>query len=358
MKHYPSRMRPLIAALVLAGAVSAPMMAAANEPTTSEPATSLSFFLRLQAEAVHTSGSIPEALDRKGWHITDGWANGSSNSGGWGALAVDLSHRVSDDLSAIAQYTMDIDVDGKRDNDREVFVGLASKQFGQIRVGRLETAYKTAGLGWDPFNATFLQARGNQGVSFGQFGHGGFFNRAVRYNHSLNRVQFAAFVGVDDSPDPGTGDTRGNHTYSFSVIAPVGPVQLLLSYIDGSEYRGGPDDREAWNLGIRYSAGPLALSARYELRDSSLEDGDFLALNASYRVGNWLHAVGYSRFTDDRAGRNNDGEYFMVGTRYTFRPGVAVHGGFRRTDRDVTGTENIFGIGLRVSHNTGNILAR
>ncbi|MGY6554968.1 MAG: porin [Wenzhouxiangella sp.] len=353
MKRRTPCIRPLVAALALAGAVATPMTAAADEP-----ATSLSFFLRLQAEAVNASGSIPEALDRKGWHITDGWANGNSNSGGWGALFVDLSHRISDDLSAVAQYTMDIDVDGKKDSDREVFVGLASKQFGQLRVGRLESAYKTAGLGWDPFNATFLQARGNQGVSFGQFGQGGFFNRAIRYNHTVNRIQFAAFVGVDDSSDPGTGDTRGNHAYSFSVVAPAGPVQLMLAYIDGSEYRGGPDDREGWKVGIRYSEGPLALSARYELRDTNLDDGDFLNLSASYRVGKINYAVGYGQFKDDRAGRNNDGEYFMAGLQYTFRPGVAVHGGFRRTDRDVTGTENMVGLGLRVSYNTGNILAR
>lgn len=353
MKCRLPQIRPLIGALALAGAVSLPMAAAADEP-----ATSLSFFLRLQAEAVHASGSLPESLDRKGWHVADGWANGGPNSGNWGALFIDLGHQVNDDLRAVARYGMNIDVDGKKDTDRETFVGLASKQYGQVVAGRLETPYKTAGLGWDPFNATFLQARGNQGVSFGQFGHGGFLNRAIRYNHTVNRVQVAAFVGVDDSSDPGTGKTRGNHTYSFSVIAPVGPVQLLLSYIDGSEYRGGPDDRQGTKLGIRYSEGPLTLAARYEMRDKGLEDGDFVTLSASYQVGKWLYSAGYSQFMDDRDGRDNDGDYFMVGARYTLRPGVSMHGGFRRTDRDVTGTENMFGLGLRVSYNTGNILAR
>lgn len=353
MKRRTPRIRPLIAALALAGAVATPMTALADEP-----ATSLSFFLRLQAEVVNASGSIPESLDRKGWHVTDAWANGSANSGNWGALFVDLSHQVNDDLRGVARYAMNLDVDGKKDADRETYAGLASKRFGQVVVGRLETPYKTAGLGWDPFNATFLQARGNQGVSFGQFGHGGFFNRSIRYNHTLNRVQFAAFVGVDDSSDPGTGDTRGNHTYSFSLMAPAGPVQLLLAYIDGSEYRGGPDDREGWKFGVRYSEGPLSLSARYELRDKGLEDGDFLNLAASYRVGKTTYSAGYGRFMDDRTGRDNDADYFAIGARYAFRPGVAMHGGFRRTDRDVTGTENMFGIGLRVSYNTGNILAR
>ena len=353
MKRRMPRIRPLVGALALAGAVSLPLNASADEPDTS-----FSVFVRLQAEVVNAGGSLPEALDRKGWHVADGWANGGPNSGNWGGLFFDLGHQVSDDLRGVARYAMSVDVDGKKDTDRETYVGLASKRFGQVVVGRLETPYKTAGLGWDPFNATFLQARGNQSVAFGQFGHGGFVNRSIRYNHTVNRVQVAAFVGVDDSSDPGTGDTRGNHTYSFSAIAPVGPVQLLLSYIDASEYRGGPDDREGWKFGVRYSEGPLALSARYELRDSGLDDGDFLNLSASYRVGQVTYAAGYGRFHDDRDGRGNDGEYFMLGARYSLRQGVALHGGFRRTDRDVTGTENMFGIGLRVWYRTGNLLAR
>ncbi|TVS11122.1 MAG: porin [Wenzhouxiangella sp.] len=353
MKRRMPRVRPLIAALALAGAISLPVAASADEPDTS-----FSVFLRLQAEVVNASGSLPEALDRKGWHVADGWANGGPNSGNWGAVFFDLSHQVNDDLRGVARYALNTDVDGRKDTDRHTYVGLASKRFGQVVVGRTETPYKTFGLGWDPFNATFLQARGNQGVSFGQFGHGGFVNRSIRYDHTINQVQVAAFVGIDDSSDPGTGDTRGNHTYSFSAIAPVGPVQLLLSYIDASEYRGGPDDREGWKFGVRYSEGPLALSARYELRDSGLDDGDFLNLSASYRVGQVTYAAGYGRFNDDRDGRGNDGEYFMLGARYSLRQGVALHGGFRRSDRDVTGTENMFGIGLRVFYNTGNLLAR
>ena len=330
-----------------------PMLAMADEP-----ATHLSFFLRLQAEAVHASGSLPESLDRKGWHLTDGWANGRANAGNWGALFIELGQRINEDLRAVALYTMNLDVDGKVDSDRENYVGLSSQRFGQVVAGRLETPYKVAGMAWDPFNASFLQARGNQGVSFGPFGHGGFFNRALRYSHTLQQVQMAAFVGLDDSADVGSGKTAGNHTYSFSLLAPVGPVSLFLSYIDGSEYRGGPEDRKGTKLGIRYSSGPWAWSARYELRGRGLENGDFFALSASHQAGSWLYAAGYGQFRDDLDAGRNDGEYFMLGARHTLRPGVSVHGGVRRTERAASGNENMLGLGLRVSYNTGNILSR
>ncbi len=353
MKRRMPRIRPLVGALALAGAVSLPMSASADEPDTS-----FSVFLRLQAEVVNAGGSAAEARDNKGWHITDGWVNGRANSGNWGGLFFDLGHQISDDLRGVARYAMSLDVDGKKDSDRHTYVGLASQRFGQVTVGRLETPYKTDTVGWDPLNATFLQARGNQGRSATAFGHNSFLNRSIRYDHAVNGIQVAAFVGIDDSSDPGTGDTRGNHTYSVSISAPVGPVRLLLSHIDGSEYRGGPDDRDGTKLGVRYSEGPWTLAGTYEFRGEGAEDGDFLFLTGSYRMGKWTHSINFGQFKDDRDGRDNDGDYFAIGTRYSFRRGVALHGGFRRTEQDVTGTENMFGIGLRIFHNTGNLLAR
>lgn len=333
--------------------------ASANGQALNEaPDSHLSLLLRLQAELVHADGSIPEDLDRKGWHITDAWANGAPNSSNWGGVFLDLGHRLSDDLQAVARYAINVDVDGRKDADRDIFVGLLSQRFGQVRIGRLGSPYKTAGIAWDPFNATFLQARGNQGVSSGQFGHGSYFNRAVSYNHSLQEIQFAAFVAIDDSSDPGTGSTRGNHVHSASLIVPRGPLQFMLAYINGSEYRGRADDSTASKLGIRYSQGPWTASVRYERRGRGLEDGDFVALAGSYKQANWTYSLGYGQFSDKRAGRDDDGEYFALGIQYAFRQGVAMHGGFRRTDRDVTGTENMFGLGLRVWYNTGNLLAR
>jgi len=353
MKRRSPQIRPLITALALAGAISVPMAASAETPTTS-----FSVFLRAQAEVVNASGSAAEARDRKGWHVTDGWGNGGPNSGNWGGLFFDLGHQINDDLRGIARYALSFDVDGMKDDDRDIWVGLASKTYGQVIVGRLETPYKRAAIGWDPMNATFLQARGNQGRSATAFGHNSFLNRAVNYSHTFGKVQVNAFVAIDDSSDPGTGETRGNHTYAFSVLAPVGPVELMLSHIDASEYRGGPDDRKGTKFGLRYSEGPFTVAGHYEIRGEGAEDGDFLFLTTSYRAGKIQYNLNYGQFKDDRDTRNNDGEYFAIGARYTFRQGVALHGGFRRTDQDVTGTENMFGIGLRVFYNTGNLLAR
>ena len=353
MNRPTPRIRPLISALALAGAISLPVAAAAEEPTTS-----FSIFLRAQSEVVNASGSAAEARDRKGWHVADGWGGGNPNSGNWGGLFFDLGHQINDDLRGIARYALSFDVDGMKDDDRDIWVGLASKTYGQVIVGRLETPYKRAAIGWDPMNATFLQARGNQGRSGTAFGHNSFLNRAVNYSHKFGTVEVNAFVGIDDSSDPGTGKTRGNHTYSFSVMAPVGPVQLMLSHIDASEYRGGPDDRDGTKFGVRYSEGPFTVGGHYEIRGEGAEDGDFLFLTTSYRVGKIQYNLNYGQFKDDRDSRNNDGEYFAIGARYTYRQGVALHAGFRRTDQDVTGTENMFGIGLRVFYNTGNLLAR
>ena len=353
MKYQDStNLKRLAAATALAMAITFPLGATAND----KPASTFSIFLRTQAELVNGSGDALEANDNEGLRIVDGWANGGPNSGNWGALFFRGGHKISDDLEAIGTFALSLDVNGKKDADRDVFAGLRSKRFGQIRVGRLETPYKTSTVGWDPANATFLQARGNQGRSGGAFGHQSYLDRAIRYDKSFNGISLNAFVGIDDSSDPGTGETRGNHVFSAALTVPVGPVELLFAQIEASEYRGGADDRDGTKLGVRYSEGPWTVAGHWETRGEGAEDGDFIFLTTSYKKGKWTPFFNYGQFTDDRAGRNNDGQYFAVGARYTFTRIAAIHFGYRRSDRDIQGAEDFIGLGVRVAVDTGNLL--
>ncbi|MFP4207593.1 MAG: porin [Wenzhouxiangella sp.] len=343
----------LVGAMALAGAVTLPTMVMADEPTNS-----FSVFLRMQAELVDASGDIPEAAGNNGLNFGDGWVNGRSDAAGWGGLFIDGSVGISEDLAAVGRYSMNIDMDGYNNVDRDVFIGLRSKSFGQVTVGRHHTPYKLSTLGWDPFNATFMQARANQGRSGTAFGHNSFLNDSINYQHSFSGVRVAAMIGVDDSSDPVTGDNGGDHLFAFSVAAPVGPVELVASYIDASEYRGRADDSTGVKLGARYSEGAFTLAGHYEMRDEGLEDGDFVFLTGSYKMGKWTHSVNFGQFMDDRDGRDNDGDYFAIGTRYSLGRIASIHLGYKRTDRDIEGDDNVFGIGMRFGLNTGNLLAR
>ncbi len=346
-----TKITTLVGAMALAGAITLPTLAAADEP-----ATSLSIFLRLQGEVTNASGDRPEFWGTEGLNFGDAWTDGRPDRGNWSGLFFNAHHQMTDDTRVIARYAMNVTTEGQKDSERDIWIGVDSKRFGLIKFGREHSPYKMSTLRWDPFHATFMQARGNQGSAGSKFGTNGFIDDSVSYVHTLSGVKVSAMLGIDDAPTS-EGDTNGEHLMSFAITAPVGPVELVAAYIDFSEYEGGPDDRTATKLGARYSSGPVALAAQYEMRDEGAEDGDFVLLTGSYKMGKWTHSLNYGQFTDD-SGANNDGDYFAIGTKYTWTRIVSLHFGYKSSDRDIQGDDNVFGIGLRVGLNTGNLLAR
>jgi len=342
-------MRLRFFAVVCALATAAPL-AAGDE-------NHFSVLLRLQPELVHVSGSAADSRDRKGWYLTDGWGGGNKNSHNWGALFIDGGFRVGERTRVIGRLGLNVDMEGLKDGDareREVEAGLEGP-WGRLMVGRLETPFKTAGLGWDPFNATFMQARANLGRSGGAFGHGGYVDNALSYAHRIGDLRFTLFGAVDDVSDIGSGGTSGNHAWGLSVNLPLGPVELMAAHIDASEFKQGPDKRTGTKLGVRWSHDAWTLASHWERRGSGLEDGDFFHVNASYRLDDaWQFMAGASLFSD--SADSNDGNYAALGVRYHLDRRFSFHGGLRRNDRDAGGSETVAGLGMRVILATGNLL--
>ena len=336
--------------LVLAAAVQTQAMA---QPTTSK--SQLSLLLRLQPELVYVNGSAAEAAGTDGFEITDGWAGGRRNGSNWGALFIDGSHPINGDVRAFARFGLNINMDGLADGSsrtREAYAGIEGN-FGKIYAGKIGSAYKTAGLSWDPFNASFLQARGNVGRSATAFGHSSAFERAVGYEQSWGGVKFRA-VGSFDESVAGEVGNDDDHMISASITAPTGPIEWMAAYIDGSGYEGGLDDREAIKVGARYSQGQWSAAIMHEARMEGLEDGNFTFVTGTYRQNQWQFSANAGLFDDDNG--INDGDYFALVARYQLHRLVSVHGGIRQRDRDVTGKERIAGLGLRILLNSGNLL--
>lgn len=319
----------------------------------------LTVVLRVQPELVHVDGSAAERREREGWYLTDGWGGGNKNSHNFGALFIDGGFGLSDNTRAIARLGLNVDMEGLKDGDareREAQGGIEGP-WGTLLVGRLETPYKLAALGWDPLNGTFLQARANTGRSGGAFGHGGYLDNALSYGHQLGDLRFQLFAAVDDLSDIGSGGTSGNHALGFSSNLTAGPVEMMLAHIDASEFKQGPVKRTGTKFGLRWREGPWTLAGHYEIRGRGLEDGDFLFLSASYRLNEqWTFMTNRGRFFD-QAG-DDDGDYAALAARYSIDHRFSVHGGFRRINRDVSGNENIAGIGMRMIFNSGNLLDR
>ncbi|MGY6630856.1 MAG: porin [Wenzhouxiangella sp.] len=337
---------------------AAGLLMAALSPALANEHQNLSLLLRVQPEAVNASGDIPDRRGSSGTSITDGWGNGVANSHNWGAFFADAHHRFNDDWRLFARYGLNVDMEGVKSGDareREVEIGL-NTPIGEFRAGRLETPYKLAALGWDPLNATFLQARANTGRSGGAFGHGGYVDNALGYAHQFGVVKVNAFAAVDRLSNVGSGLSDENLAWAFSLSAPLGPVELLLSHIDASRFDGAPGDRTGTKLGARWQDGAWTLAGHYEFRGEGLENGDFLFLTTSYRHQQWQFSLNHGRFSEDeRAG--DDARYYALGARYSVSPLISFHGGVRRVERDLSGNEHIAGLGARFTFRTGNLLA-
>ncbi len=320
---------------------------------TDNPENNFSILLRLQAELVHVDGSAAEARDADGWYLTDGWAGGNKNRMNFGALFIDGEHRLSDGLRAVGRFGLNINTEGLAEGSaqqRELYVGLAS-DYGQLVAGRLETPYKQAALGWDPLNGTAFQARGNIGRSGGAFGHASYINNGLEYSHQFGPVSLRAMAALDEDSET----TSERPLWSASLAMPVGPVELIVSHIDASEFDDGPDKRTGTKFGARYSEGPWTIAGHYEIRGEGLEDGDFMFLTTAYRWQDWSFTASHGRFSDDSI-NDDDGRYSAVAARYHLARNVTAHAGLRRLTRDTGGTENIAGIGIRAIFNTGNLL--
>ena len=320
-----------------------------------ESQSEFSILLRLQPELVSVSGSAAEAKGTDGVTVTDAWAGGSKNSGNFGALFINASQSIGSGFSVFSKLGLNVDMEGLKDSDaknRDLFVGLASP-IGRVYAGRMSPAYKDAGIGWDPLNATFMQSRGNLGRSGGAFGHGGYLDRSIGHQHQFGPARFSATISLDEKV---AGDLTDNddHAISAAVILPTGAFSFLAAYVDGSEYEGGPSDRDALKLGIRYSNGPWAAALMHEDRGRGLENGDILYATTSYRHEQWQFSANLGLFDDNQ--NVNDGTYFALAARYHLHNRVSAHAGIRQIDRDLTGKEMIAGLGLRFIFNTGNLI--
>ena len=340
---------PVVGLGLVLSAVSAQAVAQSTH-TKSE----LSLLLRFQSELVYVDGAAAKAAGTDGFEITDGWANGQRNGSNWGAIYLNGAHQVNDNLRAFTRLGLNISVDGLADGSRRTrsaYAGLEGN-FGKIYAGRIGSAYKTAGLSWDPFNGSFLQARGNTGRSATAFGHSRIFNRALAYEKSWGSVTFQAVGSLDESAAGEVGNDD-DHMISAAITAPMGPVEFIVAYIDGSGYKGGPDEREAIKVGARYSQDQWTAAVMHEARMEGLEDGNFTFVTGTYRQNQWAFSANVGLFDDDNG--INDGDYFAVGARYQLHRRVSIHGGIRQTDRDLTGKERIVGLGLRILLNSGNL---
>jgi hypothetical protein len=335
---------------------------------------------QLQAEVVNASGdgvkgNVGEddagnpTKSGEGLYMSDGWEGGKANAGNASAFFVKGNHDIGNGLTGLYKLNFNpMFGDGVGAfGGRDAFIGLKGG-FGTVLLGKLSTPYKSSTVKWDPFLATFLQARGNGGMSGA--GHNGYADNVIAYANEFGPATFVAAVALDESNDtPKDADADGDHALTASVNVPVGPVELALAYIDTAGYAAfldldkngkkdpgidGTNNIEAIKLGVKYGGGdvsPLTLAAHYETVDvGGNANHDQIFATAGYMFGANTVSLNVGIKQPDKG---DDGEYLALGLNHAFNKSVSALIGVSKSDdqdSDKTADDDVTlaGVGMRV----------
>ena len=269
------------------------------------------------------------------------------DAGGRSRVFIDASKDLGNGLKAIGRYSWKTDPsNGSQISARDQWVGLKGG-WGHVKFGRQPTAYKmNGGVKWDPYTATFMEARRSGGMSGDASGHNGFMNDIIEYGSP----KFAGMkVQVDYIADE-SADANG--TASIGGTGNWGPVSAIAAY---TKIASAGDDVKQGKIGIRYKANGLTAAFQYEDVDNvgsirvngnkvaGPKSGKITFLNLGYKFGNTLIAGNYGMVSADNQGQDVD--YGAIGATYFFAKKVRAYIGYAETKTDTT--YKMFGAGMR-----------
>ena len=284
--------------------------------------------------------------DSVGDFTEQGDRNGRSR---WG---VKVSKDLGNGMKAIANFEFNLAgtaTTGSSPGTRVQIVGIQGG-FGKLVFGRNHGAYKTCGgVKWDPYTATFLQARRNGGMSGGSLGTNGFRNKLIDYTTpKIGGGLTVQFQYVQDEASGADGE------YAVCGKFKGGPLELIAA-ANNSE----PNGTQSTKLGARIGfGGAWKLACQWEdvehggdirvngnKTGTKTTNGTFTWCNLGFKPGNTLFAVSVGQFDDDVA--NGDTDYLAIGATHFINKGFRVYGGYTNVDSSDTGETTMFGVGIR-----------
>ncbi len=315
------------------------------------------------------------------------WINADEDIGSLKALAryefsVDVANSGQSAANGNTALTFDSTVRTFDQRTREKYVGLAGG-FGTVTLGNLHGVYKRmAGVRWDPFNATVLEARGNGGQSgpdvSATFAHNGFIPGAIKWESDKLLTQFVRLellLAPDDNKGTGTGNQGNGYDYQAGLsIKPVKQLEIVVAHSNNKEQTSGianNEDQKATKVGVRGSFGGSTVWLQHEIVDinsSILATSTVPVTGATVPVAEARYTwLGFSQKLGKneivlqfaRNDRNNTGSvdplgvkayYYNLGYLYNFSKTAKVWVGARKTDADagLTNRETtVFSAGMR-----------
>lgn len=304
---------------------------------------SISGGLQAELRSVDGDGGM-----RDGLYATDGGEYTSENGGSYGFIKFSASEDLGDGLKAIAMWNGAVNVGDSNAAGgmagRDSYVGL-SGGFGTVLAGTLSTPYKSSTVGWDPLVMTSLQARGNGGMSDL---HNGYASNAIAYAGTFGAAKVVAAIVLDEGNDPTNAtDTNGEHAMSFSVNAPVGPVELAVAHVAADKFSDVNNlglgatatlvgastfnDLSATKVGVKWVSGDLTVAGQYEMLTINTIDPTVVNVNVSYKMGNNILVASVGQ-TDWDVANTDETTYMAVAVKHAFSKNTTGWVGYRSTD--------------------------
>ncbi|MDH5594326.1 MAG: porin, partial [Gammaproteobacteria bacterium] len=333
--------KKLLTVAVTAGLAATSMSAIAADAT---------IYGRITAEWVSVENSAS---------VDDTEVNEPGNSY-WG---ISVKEKLSGGLTALAkiEYSVGAADASNAHGDRQQWVGM-SGNFGTIALGQFNGVYKSTNP--DPLNASFLEARGNGGVSGGALGHQSYIGDAVMWT-SPTVSGITASVLVADEQSSGKGND-----WQASVKYENGPMQFWLAHSEDIQGGAGTADASLTKIGGSMSMAGFKFYLQYEDDDGGLNapgatgsvqtgstiatnpgtnDGDVLFVGATYKMGNTTLVGQYGN--SDYDGANNETDYFALAAIHNFSKTTKIYGGWRQTENEGAGVgeADLFGAGIQVN---------
>lgn len=186
-------------------------------PTLAFAGVSVGGMAQVEVGRLKETGNLPGAAASAG-PVAGASFNGTIvNDNNRGRFWIAADEDLGNGLTGLGLYTFKVDTTGvagldgpNGSNTMEKWVGLKG-DFGTFRAGSLRSPYKyAAGVMWDAFVTTDLEARGNGGMANGTFGQGSYFDNSIGYTSpNLAGLTF----GVVYTPNKAATNTCGTPGY-------------------------------------------------------------------------------------------------------------------------------------------------
>jgi predicted porin len=255
-----------------------------------------------------------------------------------GRLGIKASEDLGNGWTSLAKAEWQVnyakgEVNSNRDafHSRELMVGLKGSGV-EFQAGQLKSAYKyTGGVKYDPFVATALEARrDNGGMSHTAYGQGGFLPETIAVVGKAGPIKYWLTYG----PGEGDGDMTASVMYSqgdveaFVAMADKGERAADTLPPVGGGIGNASADYSAQKIGGAYKMGPTKIKLQYEMIDNGgTADPTYMFLGVEHKMGKNTFVAQLGAFDSD--GGTNDTSYTAIGVIHKFTKMTRIFAGFR-----------------------------